>query len=189
MVDKAVHKHTGVLLFLYIVLYACCHHQVVGISLPAIHTKGSLEGLSRQALIDLILGSGAGAGPKPEDSNNNQIRSTPLTTASTVKQGHEENHVTVNSLLSPNPEDKFYIYPLDKKYWWRWPKPNSSCTAHNQIGHNHAMNSGQFSVLAALYCLTLLDIAWHCLALLGIAWHCFSLLSMTWYAHLVCPVI
>ena len=120
-------------------------------------SKAALEGLSREALINLILG-------------NTQSPTAPLTHSSlpshpqSPPQSHSPTHPLSNNttpsftsnttnkplhsttfppLSSSNFDDKFYIYPLDRKYWWRWPTHDSSCTAHNQVGHNHALNSGR----------------------------------------------
>lgn len=103
--------------------YGSLHQVVVGSQYP--HTKSTLEGLSRQALINIILG----------------------TTEEPPSAEQPLPHTALENSTSPSTtsysEDKFYLYPLDKKYWWRWPDHNSSCVAHNQVGHQHAMNSGQ----------------------------------------------
>lgn len=108
---------------------------------PAAVTRSSLEGLSREALINLILGGGktptAPAGGDRESTRAQDWASNG--THTDIRSGNK----SFSYLETFNPDEKFYLYPLDKKYWWRWPDHNSSCTAHNQIGHNHAMNSGQ----------------------------------------------
>ena len=38
--------------------------------------------------------------------------------------------------------EKYYIYPLPQKFWWRWPDINSNCTSHGQISNDHAQYSG-----------------------------------------------
>lgn len=40
-------------------------------------------------------------------------------------------------------EIKFYIYPLESKYWWTWPNPTSNCSKHSQLSHLHSLNMGK----------------------------------------------
>ena len=46
----------------------------------------------------------------------------------------KEKSATQNTLL-------FYIYPLEEKYWWRWPKPGTDCKKSGYLSHEHAENS------------------------------------------------
>lgn len=131
-----------VILFLW--LFSSCKLQqvVIGAQLPPL-TKSALEGLSRESLISMILGNTVEDKVEVGTEKKNETK-TVVDLASTAVPifSHRRANNTNNTAVSFE-QDKFYIYPLDKKYWWRWPDPNSSCTAHNQVGHNHAMNSGQ----------------------------------------------
>lgn len=140
-------------LYLSFLLCAWQSYQVVvGFNIPL--SRSSLDGLSRDALIELILGK----------SNSENKSSESVAIASAEK--HHVSHIStppppkspllplgdnMTSALPPLSSvvtnEKFYIYPLDKKFWWRWPRQNSSCTAHNQVGHNHAMNSGKIQYI------------------------------------------
>ncbi len=52
----------------------------------------------------------------------------------------------VNGTVSSTSEDSdgpyFYMYELDKEFWWRWPKPGTDCSENGYVGHEHAELSG-----------------------------------------------
>jgi hypothetical protein len=129
------------LLLLFCLLLLCSWQEVTAVAsasqLPT--TRGALDGLSREALINLILGnSNTPTTPHDTSLKNVSSASSPRAAPPSVPA----RNATTSSSLPHYSGDKFYLYPLEKKYWWRWPDHNSSCTAHNQVGHNHAMNSG-----------------------------------------------
>jgi hypothetical protein len=36
----------------------------------------------------------------------------------------------------------FYMYELDKEFWWRWPDAGTDCSTNGYVGHEHAELSG-----------------------------------------------
>eukprot|EP00602_Paraphysomonas_sp_CaronLab_P005410 CAMPEP_0185021362 /NCGR_PEP_ID=MMETSP1103-20130426/4054_1 /TAXON_ID=36769 /ORGANISM="Paraphysomonas bandaiensis, Strain Caron Lab Isolate" /LENGTH=455 /DNA_ID=CAMNT_0027552847 /DNA_START=102 /DNA_END=1466 /DNA_ORIENTATION=+ len=65
-------------------------------------------------------------------------------------------HANVDSEMTPlsskliqthQVDKKFYIYPLDQKFWWRWPDPDANCSHQGYLSHSHALNSGMGNVL------------------------------------------
>ena len=36
----------------------------------------------------------------------------------------------------------FYMYPLDEKFWWRWPGPETDCKKNKYVQHFHGQLSG-----------------------------------------------
>ena len=128
-------KLSRLLLFFFLLLSSSSVQHVWAAVSQVPVTRGALDGLSREALINLILGKKSADTTAKSDTSAHPAHEalgevTPSNSSSSS-----------SSALSK--DSKFYLYPLDKKYWWRWPDHNSSCTAHNQVGHNHAMNSGQ----------------------------------------------
>lgn len=39
-------------------------------------------------------------------------------------------------------EELYYIYPLDKEFWWSWPQDESDCSQQGYVGHEHAELDG-----------------------------------------------
>ena len=39
-------------------------------------------------------------------------------------------------------ESLFYMYELDKEFWWSWPDEQSNCSSNGYVGHEHQALSG-----------------------------------------------
>ena len=63
----------------------------------------------------------------------------------TVHDSKGKSHKINDTIATINEEydgPYFYMYELDKEFWWRWPKPGTDCSENGYVGHEHAELSG-----------------------------------------------
>lgn len=81
-----------------------------------------------------ILPSPRAAASKASESINKESKQAGIQTASKISSP------TSNG---PSSDGKlFYMYDLDKEFWWRWPLPGTDCSGNGYVGHEHAALSG-----------------------------------------------
>lgn len=81
----------------------------------------------------------------PSNATTTNTNTIAITTATTTNATIIANtYIDSNSSTLPvhHEEQLFYMYELDKEFWWRWPVSGSDCSENGYVGHEHAELSG-----------------------------------------------
>ena len=77
------------------------------------------------------------------ESTTSQVWSSKTPMASVVTSTNSGSMNTPMNTIVPSSTGKlFYMYPMEEKYWWRWPGNHTDCTKNKYVQHFHGLNSG-----------------------------------------------
>ena len=113
-----------------------------------VHGSGLVSALSDGLSAILKFHNATTLSKRKTGSMTSQVQSPtalkpPLTAVVTSgSSGSMNMNIPINTLLTSATGKLFYMYPMEEKYWWRWPGNNTDCSKNKYVQHFHGLNSG-----------------------------------------------